>query len=302
MTNNRVLVALLNADQEFQQLQAADARAAATRLGLSAEIVFAEGHAVVQIQQLFSHVHAEPASRPDAILVESVTGEGLQRVARNAAGAGIGWILLNTRVPYIEELRKAYPALPFSLVSGNQTEVGCIQARQCLTLLPGLSRVLVIQGPADTTVASERLAGLERELGPRGVSCKVIDGTWTEQSAEKSVTSWLRLKTADAFRPAAVLCQNDSMAVGARRAILSARPDWTDIPFLGCDGLPDGGQRLVRQGDLAATVVIPSNTGPALELLSAYFTKGRMPPHEVLLSPVSYPPEKELARRSPADR
>ncbi len=301
MPARRVLVALLNAEQEFQQLQAADARAAASRLGLSAQIVFAEGHAVVQIQQLFAHVHAEPSSRPDAIIVESVTGEGLQRVARNATNLGIGWILLNTRAPYIAELRRLNPSLPICVVSGDQMEIGRIQARQCLAFLPGLSRVLVIQGPADTTVASERLAGLDAELGQHGVTHKVLNGTWTEQSAEKAVTSWLRLKTADTFRPAAVLCQNDSMAVGARRGIFAARPDWTDIPFFGCDGLPDGGQRLVRQGHLAATVVIPSNTGPALEQLSTFFSTGRLPGPEILLPSTAHPPREELARR-PAGR
>jgi hypothetical protein len=80
----RVVVGLLNADQEFQQLQAKDARDAAARLKLDLVVSFAEGHAVVQIQQLFKHIHAQPAERPAAIVVEPTTGEGLERVARNA--------------------------------------------------------------------------------------------------------------------------------------------------------------------------------------------------------------------------
>ena len=93
----KVVVALLNADQEFQQLQARDARESAARLKLDVEVAFAEGHAVVQIQQLFKHIHAPEAERPAAIVVEPATGEGLERVARNAMKAGIGWILVNAR-------------------------------------------------------------------------------------------------------------------------------------------------------------------------------------------------------------
>lgn len=302
MATKRVIVALLNADQEFQQLQASDARSAAGRLGLTAEILFAEGHAVVQIQQLFAHIHAEPRARPDAIIVESVTGEGLQRVAKNAVAAGIAWILLNTRCAYTDEMREAHPGAAISVVTGDQREIGRLQARQSLGLVPGLSRALVVQGPADTTVAIERLAGLDAEVGPRGISYKLVSGTWTEASGERAVANWLRLKTADTFRPGAVLCQNDSMAVGARRAILAARPDWADVPLFGCDGLPEGGQRLVRDGHLAGTIVIPSNTGPAFEILADFYRTGRIPPREVLLQPTPYPPESELARRPLAGR
>jgi len=51
----------------------------------------AEGNAVVQIHQLSACVHAPGERRPAAIVVETVVGEGLERVARNAVKAGIGW-------------------------------------------------------------------------------------------------------------------------------------------------------------------------------------------------------------------
>jgi hypothetical protein len=86
----KVLVALLNAEQEFQQLQARDARETGARLGLDVDVAFAEGHAVVQIQQLFERIHAPDEARPTAIVVETATADGLERVARNAAKAGIG--------------------------------------------------------------------------------------------------------------------------------------------------------------------------------------------------------------------
>ena len=92
-------------------------------------------------------------------------------------------------------------------------------------------------------------------------------------------------------------CQNDSMAVGARKALLEHRRDWTALSFLGCDGLPEGGQRLVAQGLLAATVVTPSNTGPALEIVARWLQTKETPPREVLLAPRSHPPEDQIRPR-----
>ena len=73
----KVVVGLLTAEQEFQQLQAKDARDTAARLGLEAEVLFAEGNAVMQIQQLFRHIHAATGEHPVAIVVESAAGDGL---------------------------------------------------------------------------------------------------------------------------------------------------------------------------------------------------------------------------------
>jgi len=295
----KVVVALLTAEQEFQQLQAGDARDAAARLGLDVEVVFGDGHAVVQIQQLFKHIHAPEGERPAAIVVEAATGEGLERVAKNAVEAGIGWILVNTRVTYVDRLRAAHPGLAIAMIGADNREVGRIQGRQCRSLLPGGGNVLCVQGPADSTVTIERLAGLEEGLGG-GFEVRRLNGDWTVASGERAVASWLRLSTAGAFRPDVVACQNDSLAVGARNALAGHRPDWCSLPFLGGDGLPEGGQRMVGQGDLAATVVVSSNTGPALDIVSRWLRTGQIPAREVLLPPRSYPPEDRIrpSRRS----
>jgi ABC-type sugar transport system substrate-binding protein len=292
----KVVVALLHAEQEFQQLQGRDARDTAARLGLAVEVLFADGHPVVQIQQLFRHIHAPEGECPSAIVVEATTGEGLERVARNATGAGVGWILVNTRVGYVDDLRAAHPAVPIAMLGTDQSEVGRIQGRQCRALRPRGGNVLCVQGPADSTVTADRLAGLKEGLGA-GYEVRSLNGDWTEASGERAVASWLRLKTAEAFRPDLVVCQNDSMAVGARKALREHHPEWASLPFLGCDGLPDGGQAMVARGDLAATVVTPSNTGPAIEIVSRWLRTGQLPPREVLLPPRSHPPEAALRAR-----
>ncbi len=287
----KVVVSLITKGQEFQELQAADAVQAGRRLGLDVVVLFAENNAVLQIQQLFHFVHASETERPAAIVTETVTGEGLERVARNAVRAGIGWVLINRKVAYLDSLRSEHPQLPVCMVSTDQEEVGRIQARQFRALLPKGGSVLYLQGPPDTSVAQDRLHGTQQGLSGSGLNLKVLNGDWTEESGEKAVSSWLRLKTSEEFHFDLVGAQNDSMAVGARHAITAARGGRPGVPFTGCDGLPEGGRKLVDQAVLAATVVTPSNTGPALERLASWMRSGELPPRDVLLEPRSYPAE-----------
>jgi ABC-type sugar transport system substrate-binding protein len=291
--SKNVVVGLLSKQQEFQLLQARDAEAAARRHDLGIEIVYADMNPLEQIHQLFQFIHAPEEERPAAIVVETVVGEGLERVARNAVQAGIGWILLNRKVPYLKDLRDRHPGLPIAAVGTDQLEVGRIQGRQFRILLPTGGNVLYIQGPADTSAAQERLQGAEEAIAGSKIELHVVSGQWTEASGEKAVRGWLRLKTSDTVPPDLVGSQNDAMAVGARRAIEALAPERAGVPFTGCDGLPEGGQRMVREGALAATIVTPPNTGPAVDLVSTAL-RGEPVPAELTLKPVSYPEESEL--------
>jgi len=292
----RVVVSLITQDQEFQLLQAADARESARRLGLEAEVLFADNNAVLQIQQLFRCVHADEAERPAAIVTETVTGEGLERVARNAVQAGIAWILLNRRVAYMDALRRERPGLAIAMVGTDQEEVGRIQARQFKALLPHGGAVLYLQGPPDTSVAQERLRGAEEGLRGAGIELRVVNGDWTEASGEKAVAAWLRLKSAEGQRPVLLVAQNDAMALGARRALVAASPEWARVPVVGCDGLPESGQQRVRAGEMAATVVMPATAGAAIDLVNRSL-RGERPPAEIVLAPRGFPPETALRPR-----
>jgi ribose transport system substrate-binding protein len=268
-------------------------------LGLEIDVHFAQGHAVVQIQQLFKHIHADAAARPVALVVEPTAGDGLERVARNAVKAGVGWILINASAPYLDGLRAEHPELPIGMVGGDQREVGRIQGRQVVRLVGKHGRVLCVQGPVDSNTAQERFAGLKESLG-EGSELRALNGDWTEGGGERSVGAWLRLKTAEAFRPDVVASQNDSMALGARKALVKQHPDWRGVPLLGCDGLPQGGQKLVTEGELAATIVTPSNTGPAVQLLQRWLQDKKELPRAVLLAPQSFPAVEKLAARGAA--
>ena len=88
------LVSLTNNDNDYQQEQATAAEKAARRLGIDVKIIHADNDALAQSQQLLQYVQGSVA-RPDAILFEPAGGTAFPQVARAAAAAGIGWVVLN---------------------------------------------------------------------------------------------------------------------------------------------------------------------------------------------------------------
>lgn len=133
-----------------------------------------------------------------------------------------------------------------------------------------------------------------------------MKGHWTEASAHRAVSSWLRLSTSQRTHIDVVAAQNDAMAMGAKKAFQElpegpARDRWLSLPFLGCDGLPETGQAWVKRGSLAATIIVPPNTGHALELLVKALNKTAEPQERNLTVPASFPPVDTL-RASDADQ
>jgi len=299
MANLRFVVSLTNDDNDYQIEQAKEAREAARRLGVDVEIVHAHNDPIEQSQQILKFVQSSSAAkRPDAIVVEPL-GTPLPQAAHAAAAAGIGWALLNREADYIGELRKTSKA-PVFAISSDHEEIGRIQGRQFGALLPSGGTVLYIQGPGDA--AAGRTRGM-LETKPANVQTRMLRGNWTETSAEKAVSSWLRLSTSRDEHIDVVGAQDDSMAMGARKAFAEQssgveRGKWLNLWFTGCDGLPQTGQIWVRSGLLKATVVVPANTGLALELLVKAIRTGTKPPELALTAVTSFPSIEALAAAS----
>jgi ABC-type sugar transport system substrate-binding protein len=155
-------------------------------------------------------------------------------VGRRAAQAGIGWILLNRKVGYVEALRAEFPRLAVAEVTTDEVEIGRIQGRQLRALLREGGNVLYIQGPPDTSAAQERVAGAQETIAGARIEMKVRNGDWTETSGEKD--------------------------------------------------------------QLTATVIIPSNSGLAVDLVAKHLRTGEPVPATTVIPPRSYPPEAERAR------
>ena len=297
MAKIKVLVSLTTNDNDYQLEQAYAAEQAARNFGADLHILYADNDAINQSTQILKAIQAAPDERPDGIIFEPVGGTSLPQVARAAVNAGIGWAVLNREANYISELRRTNKA-PIFCVSSDHVEIGRIQGRQCAALLPAGGTVLYIQGPSENSAAKERTAGMQ-EAKPANIHLIMLKGQWTEESSQRAVRSWLKLSTSQKARVDLVAAQDDSMAIGARKAfqeILSEteRERWLSLPFLGCDGLPKTGQAWVRTGLLAATVYIPPNTGQAIEMLVDALQNGKSQPERALTEAVSIPPIQKL--------
>jgi ABC-type sugar transport system substrate-binding protein len=291
------LVSLTNNDNDYQQEQAAAAEKTARRLGVDVQIIHANNDALAQSQQLLHYVQDASVVRPEAIIFEPAGGTAFPQVARAAAAAGIGWVVLNHEVDYILELRRQYK-VPMFAISSNHEEVGKIQGKQFAALLPDGGSILYIEGPANSSAAKQRTLGMNRTK-PSNISVKSMRGNWTEESAYRAVSSWLRLRTSQESHIDLVGAQDDSMAMGARKAFseipANERARWMKIPVTGCDGMPKTGQAWVRNGSLAATIFIRQNTDLAIEMLVDAIQKGMALPDMKVTEPESVPSLAELA-------
>jgi ribose transport system substrate-binding protein len=297
MAKIRILVSLTTNDNDYQIEQAQSAEQAAGKLGVSAEIVYANNDAINQSTQILRAIQASPEDRPSGIVFEPVGGTALPQVARAAAAADIGWAVLNRDATYIEELRKTSTAAIFA-ISSDHAEIGRIQGRQFAALLPRGGTVLYIQGPSENSAAKERTLGMQ-ETKPANIQIIALRGQWTEESSQRAVRSWLKLTTSQKTAVDLIAAQDDSMAIGARKAFeeLSNEADrerWLKLAFTGCDGLPKTGQAWVRSGLLAATVFVPPNTGQAIEMFVQAIQQKMRPPERVLTVPTSIPPLSAL--------
>jgi ribose transport system substrate-binding protein len=292
------LVSLTNNENDYQQEQAASAEKTARRLGVELKIIHANNDALAQSQQILHYVQDSAVARPDAIIFEPAGGTAFPQVARAAAAAGIGWVVLNHEADYILDLRRSFKVPVFAITSDHE-QIGKIQGQQFAALLPNGGSMLYIEGPANSLAAKQRTAGMQKTK-PVHIQVKGMKAHWTEESAYKTVSSWLRLRTSIESRIDLVGAQDDSMAMGARRAFRelaeSDRERWMRIPVTGCDGMPKTGQAWVKNGTLAATIYIRPNADLAIEMLVEGFKTGGINlPERKVTEPESVPPLSELA-------
>jgi ribose transport system substrate-binding protein len=292
----RFLVSLRKHESSYQRQNAAAAAEAAGRLGVDAEIVYTSSDGLEQSDRLLKAIHSS-GQRPDAILC-APAGTTMMQVARSAAAAGIGWAILSREVPYIEELRRAYPAPMFS-VRIDHKEVGRIQARQIAAILPQGGVVLLVAGPSGHPNTEERMSSLQAAR-PANVQLKTLSADWTQQGAYKAVARWLRLRGAHDAPVNLVAAQNDEMAIGARQALqkeVSALEAewWMGLPYLGSVCCPDTGPEWIRQGLLTASILNPSTADVAMQMMVRAIQTKTQPPERTLLAPTSNPPLEALA-------
>jgi ABC-type sugar transport system substrate-binding protein len=268
----------------------AEAEAEAREHGLQVETFFSDNR-FLQIEQLYSSIRAQDG-KPQAVAVLPAHEDGLGRVARAALARGIDWISLHRRAGDLDELQREFPKCAVTYVAPDQIEVGRVQGRLARRLAVG-GRVLYVQGSRAHFSAAQRLQGFREVVDPKREIVGLVDGNWSTEDTRGAVERWLHVMLPSVSRLDVVVCQNDTMAVGARsglRAVAAEidRPELARVPVVGCDGLAEVGRRLVDDGELAATVRI-EGVGRRLVRVLVDRLLGNRPDAEIIVAPSAYP-------------
>jgi ABC-type sugar transport system substrate-binding protein len=292
----------LRDESDYQDVLRDDCAQVARRYGFPLLVSAADNDPGRQLDSIQYCLARPEAERPNVILVSPVRETSLLPAAHAAARMGIGWVLLGRWCPYVASLRAEFSQLPIFAVLADQREIGRIQGRQAKALLPLGGELVYIRGPLSTFSATQRSEGLQESLQGTRIKLFALTSDWSIDGGKRAMNEWLQVCQRRECPKLVVSAQNDAMAIGARSALEEAARRRLDtslqrVPVTGCDGSPDYGRRLVMQGRLKATVVMPPSAGKAVHEIAAMPPDGHArPPAEVILTPTSFPELEALGR------
>jgi ABC-type sugar transport system substrate-binding protein len=290
-------LALVDESNQFQQLLRSDAEAAARKSGLEIQTLFT-GESLPDHLGALRRLIVAPERRPRALLVMAVRDHGLDKVVREAAAAGVHFVFLNAVEDDLGAIRREFPAVSVSTVCPDEVETGRVQGRQMRALVAAGRRVLYVQGSPRSLASRQRTAGMQEVTAGAPFEVALAGGDWSPAFAGRTVREWLRFAVGGRKPFDLVVCQNDHMAGGVLEALAAvvaeSGKDVAAIPVAGCDGAPDIGQKMVRDGRLVATVVLPRVAGPAVDEVAALLASGVRPAPVVTHAATSFPPLGDL--------
>jgi ABC-type sugar transport system substrate-binding protein len=282
---------LRSADNAFQKRLAEVGSQVAKRHGFTLHVESVQFDPSEQVAQIRKAIKSAAATHLIAVLVSGVRDMELAPVAQEAAESGLDWALLNEG-SFIDDIRRQNPKRAVFAATCDQSEIGQIQAEQLRMLVRPGGKVLCVTGHLGNVAARLRLEGL-KQAAADDFDLVEINADWTSEGARRAIEAWAPSITAKDDFPTALVAQNDEMALGVRQALrdIDCRRDWNiaSVPILGCDGAKRFGQRLVREGRLKATVIMPPASGAAIEWIARARKSGEIPPVRVLLPALSFP-------------
>jgi len=278
--------------------QEAAARGAAERLRVDLQFLNGEMDPLKQSHELLELIQSRTAPKPDGILLEPVSAQGMPRVAESAVNAGIAWVVSNAVVDYMEPLRKK-SKVPVFQISQDHVEIGRIQGRQIAAMLPDGGSVLYLRGPAMNSVGQMRFEGLENTQ-PKNVQVKSLKIQAVADSSYSTVCSWLSSGRVRPEETHLVVSQNADFILGAKKAFETnmSEPDrtkWLSLPCAGA-GVSNQLKSMVDQGTLRAAVLTSLTMDTALEMLVRALRDGSQPQEKTFVDAQSYPTLERLAK------
>jgi inositol transport system substrate-binding protein len=229
-------------DDNFLTAVRASMKDRAQQLGIAVQFEDAESDIGRQLNQIQNFI----AQHVDAIIVNPVDTDATPRMTQLVVAAGIPLVYVN-RMPADKQL----PAR-VSFVGSDETQSGTLEMTEVCRLLGGKGDIVVLMGELTNQSARQRTRDIDNVIArPACRDIHVLDrqsANWKRTEAADLVTNWLSA----GLRPAAVVANDDEMAIGAIQALKQARLLSSTI-VAGIDATPDALAEM-KAGGLRVTV------------------------------------------------
>ncbi|HEY2275612.1 MAG TPA: sugar ABC transporter substrate-binding protein [Steroidobacteraceae bacterium] len=229
-------------DDNFLTAVRASMKERAQQLGVQIQFEDAGNDIGRQLNQIQNFI----AQHVDAIIVNPVDTDATPRMTRLVVNAGIPLVYVN-RMPADRQLP---PRVSF--VGSDETESGTLQMTEVCRLLGGKGDIVVLMGELTNQSARQRTRDIDDVIArPACRGIRVVDrqaADWKRTAAADLVTNWLSA----GLHPAAVVANDDEMAIGAIQALRQANLLGSTI-VAGVDATPDALAEM-KAGALRLTV------------------------------------------------
>lgn len=267
----RIALVMSHLTNAFTTTFSESAKAEGEKQGVEVTVFDGKKDVANQISQIQSAV----TQKYDAILVEPISVEGIKPAVEMANEAGIPIATCIQKMKE-QELAKAY-------IGGDDMLAGKLEMEKAIEAIGGKGNIAVLYGPMGSDAQIIRKAGYDEALKNYPDVKIVFEQTanWVTDEALKITENWL----ASGQEISAVVSQNDSMGIGAAKAISDAGK--TDaIKVFGVDATPDG-LDAIQKGTMFGSVSQDTAGMGALSVQTIVkIAKGEKTDAEVLTTPV----------------
>ncbi len=181
-----------------------------------------------------------------AIICRLTDGDTAPQIELAAAGLPI--VYVNS-----EPVSRALSKNKYVYVASDESQAGSYQAEYVAKKLNKKElNIVILEGEKGHSGAIQRTKYVKNYLKDKGIKFNVVFmdyANWSDTEAEAAMKQFF--KTKQSFD--AVFCNNDTMALGAVKAMKEAGFDPAEIPVLGVDATKDGCQS-IKDGDMQFTV------------------------------------------------
>lgn len=235
----KIALCMSHQTNEFTTAVGNGAKEKAAELGVTVDVFDGKQDQATQINQIETAI----TQGYDGILVEPISADGIVPAVKAANDAGVPVITVVQQMTNQDSMAASY-------CGGDEEAASKLQMQKAVDALGGKGNIVIIYGPMGSDAQLKRKAGYDEILAANPDIQVVYEETanWVTEEALSLMENWLSTGT----EINAVVSQNDSMAMGALKAIEDAGKQ-ADIPVYGLDAVSDA-VKAVADGRLAATV------------------------------------------------